>query len=525
MRLHVLLVLLGLRYRLLWAQVRLRRGKIAFFFIGYLLACFVGTALLVGGFGAATASIRLGQAELLARIVLGGFSGIAIVAALLLGIGVNPAFRDAVLRRYPLPAGDRFLTRRLTAFLDPLWMILLALFVGLAAGFHAAGVGSIWLAVPASLLLVTATYLFAQLLAGAVEWITATQAGLTILAVLAVILVFAVSAAPAMGANPSLLAALLPVMKATPAFCAAAVMAGGPAMGLLLLLVWCVALAAAIAGVERLPMPSRRVAAARAEWDGHCDRLAAHFGSSAPLVAKTLKYYWRTKRGRLGFLLNGPVFPLMLVIIRPDRNAPLLHFFIGLGLMAIIGFSVTFAMAVNSFGFDGSGFRRYFLLPLPPTEVVKAVSLVPLVLGALTLPMGFVACVLLARVPVDSRMAAMLVANGVGGLCFFQALALWTSMLAPSRTDGAVRFGNDYSFAANVVTNGGMLVTFFGSQFLGLAVGARVLQFWWTAPVFMVAAVVFYVVSFRMAPAVLLSRRERILAVVERGQESGRLIT
>ncbi|HSB18318.1 MAG TPA: hypothetical protein VLE22_27955 [Bryobacteraceae bacterium] len=493
--------------------------------IGYLLACFVAAILLLGGFGAAMASIRLGKAELVARVVLAGFSGIAIVAALVLGIGVNPAFCDAVLRRYPLSAGDRFLTRRITAFLDPLWMILLALFMGLAAGFHAVGVGSIWLAVLAALLLVIVTYLFAQLLAAMIGWITATPAGPAILAVLVVILVFAVSAAPAIGANRSLSAALLPVVKVTPAFCAAGVMAGGSAIGLLLLLVWCAAMAAAIAGVERLPVPSQTVAAARAEWDGPVDRLVAHFGSSAPLVAKTLKYYWRTKRARFSLLINAPAFPLMLVIMRPDRHAPLLHFFIGVGLMAIIGFSVTFAMAINSFGFDGSGFRRYFLLPLAPTAVVRAVSLIPLLLGALTLPVGFAVCVLLARVPIDARMATMLAANGVGGLCFFQALALWTSMLTPSRTDGEVRFGNDYSLAANLVGSGGIVVSLVGSQFLGVAAGARALQFWWVAPFFMVAAVAFYALSLCMAPAVLVSRRERILAVVEREQQGGRLIT
>ena len=525
MRLHVLLVLLGFRYRLLWAQVRLRRGKIALFAIGYLLACFVAAALVLGGFSAAMASIRLGKAELVARVVLAGFSAIAIVAALVLGIGVNPAFCDAVLRRYPLSAVDRFLTRRLTALLDPLWMILLALFVGLAGGFHAAGVGSIWLGAPAALLLVVVTYLFAQLITGAIGWITATRAGLTILAVLTVILVFAVAAAPAIGANRSLSAALLPLLKVTPAFCAAAVMAGGSAIGLWLLLLWCAATAAAIACVERLPVPSETMAPAPAEWDGPCDRLAAHFGASAPLVAKTLKYYWRTKRARLSMLMNVPVFPVMLVLVRPDRHAPLLHFFTGMGLMAIMGFSVTFTMVINAFGFDGSGFRRYFLLPLPPAAVVRAVSLIPLLLGALTLPFGFAACVLLARVPVDFRMAAMLAANGVGGLCFFQGLALWTSILAPSRTDGNVGFGNDYSLAANLVGNIGMLAALFGSQFLGMAVGARVLQFWWVAPFFMFAAVVFYAVSFRMAPAVLVSRRERILAVVEREQRDGRLIT
>ncbi|MCC6857705.1 MAG: hypothetical protein IT158_04045, partial [Bryobacterales bacterium] len=280
---------------------------------------------------------------------------------------------------------------------------------------------------------------------------------------------------------------------------------------------------AAIAGVERLPAPSRVVAGAPAEWDGPCERLAARWGSAAPLVSKTLKYYWRTKRGRFGLLVNGPVLPFLLLMMAPDRRAPLLHFFIGVGLMAVAGFAATFAVAINSFGFDGPGFRRYFLLPVPAAAVIRAASLVPLAIGALALPVVFAACLLLARVPVDARMAAMLAANGVGGLCFFHALALWTSILAPSRTDGEVRFGNDYSLAANLAGNGGLLAGLFGSQFLGLAAGARVLQFWWVAPVFMTAAAAFYLITLRAAPAVLLRRREQILAVVERDLGGSRL--
>ena len=521
---HVLAILLGLRYRLLWAQVRLRRGKIALFVVGYLLAFCVAAALFLGGIGAGLASVRAGRAELVARGLLTVFSGIAVIASLVLGIGVNPAFSDAVLRRYPVSPGGRYLARRLTAFLDPLWIILLALSVGLAVGFHAVSAGSIWLAVPAALLLAIATYLFAQLLAAVLQWITATPAGTTALLVLAILLFCALSAASAWGANRSL-PALLPILKLTPAFCAASVMSGGSSLGLLLLVAWCVALAATIAGVERPPLRSRTVAGAPAEWDGACDRLAGCFGSSAPLVAKALKYYWRTRRSRLGLLLNLPSLPFMLVAMRPDRHYPLLHFYIGMGVMATIGFSITFAVAVNSFGFDGGGFRRYFLLPLNPSTVIRAMSLIPLLLGALALPIAFAVCVLLARVPVDARMATMLAASGVGGLFFFEALALWTTILAPSRTDGRIGFGNDYSLPANFLSTGGMLFALFGSMVFGALAGARVLRFWWLAPAFMVAAVIFYLVSLLSAPGILLSHREQIMAVVEREQTGGRLIT
>jgi hypothetical protein len=195
--------------------------------------------MLQGGFSAAMTSIRHGKAEMLARFVLAGFSGMAIVAALVLGIGVNSTFGDAVLRRYPLSPGGRFLTRRLMGFLDPLWTVLFALYMGVAAGFHAAGVGSIWLATPAVLLLVIATYLCAQLLTGVIGWMSATSNGLMSLAMLVIVLLVAIAGIPAIEGTLNMSDRLLVVMRFTPAFWAARVMANSSMLGLVFLLAWC----------------------------------------------------------------------------------------------------------------------------------------------------------------------------------------------------------------------------------------------------------------------------------------------
>jgi hypothetical protein len=40
--------------------------------------------------------------------------------SIFMGIGVNAAFSNATLRRYPFSARDRFAARHLTAILDPL---------------------------------------------------------------------------------------------------------------------------------------------------------------------------------------------------------------------------------------------------------------------------------------------------------------------------------------------------------------------------------------------------------------------
>ena len=49
MRFSVLLTLLRMRYRLLWAQVRLRQGKIVLFIVGYSLVVLIGMLLARAG--------------------------------------------------------------------------------------------------------------------------------------------------------------------------------------------------------------------------------------------------------------------------------------------------------------------------------------------------------------------------------------------------------------------------------------------------------------------------------------------
>jgi hypothetical protein len=518
--------LLRLRYRLLWAQVRLRRGRIALFVAGYFAAIFVAALFMLGGFGLAMASVRVGHAVLVARVLLGGMATIATMAAVLFGIGVDPAFSDSALRRYPLSPADRFAARHLTALLDPLWIVVAALYAGVALGFWAVGAGSAGAGLAAAILLVAANYLLARLAVSAIQWITSTRGGLLAAGLSLGLLMFAFSAAPVLGRMQALADTAFSILRFTPPFAAAEAMAGGSAVWLLLLPAWCGLLAAAIVGLERLPVPSGTAAAAEAEWDGPADRLAAHCGASAPLVSKTLKYYWRNNRARISLLLNLPALPLMLVAMGAGRKEPLLHFCLAMGVMGCAGFAGTFVMSANCFGYDGAGFRRYLLLPLPAEAVVRAASLVPLGIGAAAVVFTLAACLLLVRTPLSGRMVAMLASGGVGGLFFFHALALWVSVLAPSRSDGSVTFHNDYSLAANILSQGGLLGSLFGSQLLGFLIQGRVLRFWAAAPAFMLASAVFYAVTLRMAPAAFAARRERILTILERDLPAGgRLIT
>src|SRR6516165_3953568 len=99
MDLELIGALIRLRYKLLWAKTRTRNGKIALFMSGYLLLVFVLVVLAAGGFGAGMVAVRSGKAELIARAVLSGLFLNALMAAIILGFGMNAVFSDAALRR------------------------------------------------------------------------------------------------------------------------------------------------------------------------------------------------------------------------------------------------------------------------------------------------------------------------------------------------------------------------------------------------------------------------------------------
>jgi len=129
--------LIRLRYKLLWARTRTRNGKIAIFFVGYLLFALVVGLLAAGGLGAAMLAVRSGQAELVAQIVLGSLFFQALLATVIMGFGMNAMFSETELRRYPVSALERRLTRHLIAIIDPFWFLVVALEVGLAIGLYA----------------------------------------------------------------------------------------------------------------------------------------------------------------------------------------------------------------------------------------------------------------------------------------------------------------------------------------------------------------------------------------------------
>jgi len=512
--------LVGLRYKLLWAQTRTRNGRIALFLTGYLFAILILVLMAAGGFGAAMIAVRSGKAEKVAQAVLGGLFVNALIASVVTGFGINTAFTDAALRRYALSAGERLAARHLTGILEPVWIFVLALYLGLSTGMYVFGAGSFGLGAAAVLLLLIANYLLARVLATLIEWLSHVRGGTAILFLMLISVCMLPSAMiPKLASTHGAKEALLAVLGYTPPFAAAALMVNAGA-GMLqhfgLLAAWIAASLVLLAAIEKQAVRPRSAAAAVATWDNRYERIASIFGPAmAPLIGRTLRYYVRCNKVR--FNLIGGVPAMAFVTFSNPTSAGPLHYVVrALGSFTAVGFLSTAVMSTNQFGFDSSGFRRYFLLPIAPGAILRASSYTAMFVGGTVVAAAFVLWVLFAPVQKDPRMDAMLLAAGVGGLCLFNALSIWTSLLAPRATSFETTFGNQLSLAANVLLIGGLMSCFVGVVVLDKIAGpAAVLSYWWAAIPAAALAAVFYLYSLRRGAAVFVSRRERLLNALE----------
>lgn len=512
------ITLVGLRYRLVWAHARSRQGRMVLFAVGSLAVATAGVLLSLGGLGAASAAIRLGRAGLVASIVLSGLQLNLVAATVFLGIGTHAALSEATLRRYPLSRASRVASRHVTALLEPLWILALATVIGLAVGFAAMGAGFVWLGVPTALLFVISTYLLASCVTRVGEWMLSRPGGLLVVIVVGTGLMMAVPLAPAWIARMSDRPGGLPglaLLEFTPPFAAAKAMAGAAFTtalgGVLALMVWCGGLAVLLTAANRLPRHSRSTSGAPARWDHPADRVALLFGPTlAPLAGKMLRYYLRSPQTRYNYPLALPLLGVMIA-----TNAERDPFLFALAVAPALTTLSTGTLSMNLFGFDGHGFRRYFLLPVRAVDVLRTAALVSLIPGALLLAIGFVAWLALAPGHATLRMAGMLLCAGFGGSLFFGALALWTTLLAPRAIPFDLMFGNKLSPAANLLFVL-VMVVFFGGYIALAAFGVdAVLRVWWVAPFFLSGALMFYVATLRAGARVLVARREQMLATIE----------
>jgi hypothetical protein len=520
MDLRTLRLLIALRYRLLWAHVRTRNGRIVLLTVAYFAGACLAIAFALGGLSAAAAAVRLGRGEVVADVILAGLFVNALLGAVVLGIGVNPAFSDATLRRYPISRLGRMVARHTTALLEPLWGLVLTLGTGLALGFSVFGLVPVWSALPAAGLFVIATYLAASVIASLRTWVQSIPGGALLVIAAGSMLIVALPLAPAALARLSIRSGTVPglaLLGYTPPFAAATAIASSTysaeLLALLLLAGWVVVLWMLLLIVERLPRYTSRAARTPEAWSNPCDRIADLFGpQSAPLVGKQLRYYMRGPL-RYNYLFVLPV----VAMFASHRSSPPEIFLFVLGASPAVGFASTIPISMNLFGFDSHGIRRYFLLPIPMGHVFQTTAVVGLLSGAVLIPVGIAAWLIFMHGHNDGRMVAMLLSAALTGLLFFGSLGLWTTLLWPRAIPFEVKFGNSLSLAANLV----MFVTLgalFGLPWVLIAIGIEtVVRWWWVWPLSVAPAAAVYLVTLRVGSSVFSARRERMIELIEQG--------
>jgi hypothetical protein len=517
--------LVRLRYKLLWAKTRSRNGRIALFMVCYLLLVLLIAVFASGGFGAALVAVRTGKAEQVAQAVLSGLYVEAVMAAVMLGFGLNAVFSEAQLRRYPLKAQERRAARHLIGILDPFWFLILALELGLVVGLYVAGAGSFWLGLIAVLLLLVSNYLLARVVTLLLERLMQRQLGAAVLlGAIACVAFLPAILRPVLKSHRGAIVALSHVLGYTPPFAAAATMTrtGLAAFsGLLLQAWWLAGLAAAVVALERRPPQRlRAVQATTISWDTPYERLAAFFGPRlGPLMAHWLRFYMRNTRFRTVYALALPLVGVLTFAMGRGMGrrghfgsqfSATLSAFAILGCMGIVQFSV------NQFGYLAGGFRRFLLLPAEPAAVLRAGSYTFLLMNSALIVVGTLLFVLFSPFPFDARTLTMLMGAAVTSLFVFLGLGLWATLFGPRRCDFYSTFGNDLSAAGNAVVIGGILVVMIGPQVLANTWPAALApDKWWMAIPVVLLAAAFYFSSLERAGRMLLARREKLLALVE----------
>jgi hypothetical protein len=510
--------LVRLRYKLMWAKTRSRNGRIALFFAGYLVFVLVVMLLVTGGFAAGMTAIRLGKTETVAQVVLTSLFMQGLVGSVVLGFGLNAIFSDTELRRYPVRESERFLARHIIGIVDPFWFFIFTLELGFALGLFVFGTISFPPALLAVLLLFVVNYLAARVVATLVDRMMARKSGTVILTMLIMLLAIGPSAAaPLVRKHPEFGHAALEILRGSPFFGAAALMANTPAAlaGFGLLLLWVAALLLLLVMIERSPAAVRSTATRKVTWESPYEKVGAWFGPEhGPFVAHWLRFYLRNSRFRMLYLLTLPL--TVFLTYNMSRGPRGSVFAAALGTFPVASFLATSRMAVNQYGYLGGAFRRLALLPTAPDASLRTGSYASVLLGSSMLPIAAILWIVLAPVPFDARMLAMLLASGVTGLLLFHAAALWVSLLNPRKGNYTSSFGNDLSLFGNILLLGGTLFCIVAPQGLARYAPAVISpKNWWLYPEAAVLAAAIYYYSLAAAGGVFRGRRERLLAIVE----------
>jgi hypothetical protein len=214
------------------------------------------------------------------------------------------------------------------------------------------------------------------------------------------------------------------------------------------------------------------------------------------------------------FCVIGPTLLAPAFGRGPD---PLAHFLAALATVSFfVGYGGLGPVASNAFGFDRSGFRRYFFSPVSSRSILRAIAFVPLALGAPSVLLSLGVFLVFWHRVVDLRMVILWFSVGFGGLLLFQGLGLWTSLFSPRARDFEIQYGKTLPMAQNIL----MIVSMASWPILlviFLVLGsAALLAHWWVAVLALLPAAAFYTFTLQRAESVLRSRRELMLPILER---------
>jgi hypothetical protein len=470
----------------------------------------------VGGIGAIAGGVSAGRGEEIARIAFGALFLNMLISSTLLGFGLNQVFSDDVLRRFPLTRIERIIVRQMLALLEPLWLIALALYAGCAVGATLLGTAPLWSSLAAAALLVSCNYLLARVILAAAERLLATSLG----SFLVVVLVQLLALAPILferlfGGNAA--APLGRVLEITPPYLGAAIIAGHASLPTgVLLLVWTLASGAALLLLEARPVARRAARTGGFSWNSSIASIASWFPRGwEPLVATTLRYYLRSPRVRVSLVVTLPLIAFLVTPGSYDRPDSERLFARILAFSPMAGALVTASLSENVFGFEAFGFRRLLLSPVRAMTILRARTIVPVMIGGLYSGLAALAWLLLGG-DNDPRKFAMLLAHALAGLLLFEGFGLWASVIAPKRAAYDEKYSNQLSAQAFIV----MLIALGVIMLIPIWLRARFLrgpleQYWWVTLVGLAIALAGYELMLRVGRQLFERRRERIMAIVE----------
>lgn len=356
--------LLRLRFFLVWASIRKSPVRIFFFF----LLCLLGLQTLIGaGTTGMFLSILLRKRGLSGSVMPSVFQLLfwgGIFLPILLGSGPPAALLDETLCAYPVPECLRKGLRILSGMMEPWWLGMAIFSLAFAVTGARPWQGEKAKAAISVLELLVTSYLLSQVLLILLR--RALSSGRDALKAVAV----ALGSAMAAGIGP--VAAWAP-----PGLAARACLGHRPWL-LFLLTLEMAGTAGFFLTLEGGEASGRRKALGRPSAFLVTQRLLP--GSLGAIFAKAMTYQLRCNRVRLGFLLTGPLLVIYLEWIGRHLGAHGLEWgcLAGVAVASLLGLN---SININLYGYDGDGFVRYLIAPVPPRTIMLGHAIASFILG------------------------------------------------------------------------------------------------------------------------------------------------